>query len=298
MALIKCPECGKEVSSNTKQCIHCGSKFTACPECGNVAVGEVSVCQKCGYAFKKGTNEIKFKEEVNSTIEGDLLKRWQKSSPVDGTVMKFSKIVKITVGVLSVVFFTVAVIKLVSWLKSDELEKIMTAIKTKSTIKSMIAVVCIFDILDMLCEPIANAYIKLRCGNWIKRNKIDAISYLRANINNADINSLDDYKLMAEAVYYKENAKNKYEIFIGLIVRLLCATALFISGGICIVQNLIEIMSSNLSNRSFEFQYTALIFFGIFAIIYFLAVIGVDALNGKKYNSWLEKNIIGTSDEQ
>ena len=24
MALIKCPECGKEISNKSKQCIHCG----------------------------------------------------------------------------------------------------------------------------------------------------------------------------------------------------------------------------------------------------------------------------------
>ena len=28
MALINCPECGKEVSSKSKQCIHCGFPFT------------------------------------------------------------------------------------------------------------------------------------------------------------------------------------------------------------------------------------------------------------------------------
>ena len=27
MALIKCPECGKEVSNKAKQCIHCGYPF-------------------------------------------------------------------------------------------------------------------------------------------------------------------------------------------------------------------------------------------------------------------------------
>jgi len=25
MALIKCPECGKEISDKAKKCIHCGS---------------------------------------------------------------------------------------------------------------------------------------------------------------------------------------------------------------------------------------------------------------------------------
>lgn len=28
MALIKCPECGKEVSDTTKKCVHCGYRLT------------------------------------------------------------------------------------------------------------------------------------------------------------------------------------------------------------------------------------------------------------------------------
>ena len=36
MALIKCVECGKEVSSSAKVCPHCGIKLnlSSCPECG------------------------------------------------------------------------------------------------------------------------------------------------------------------------------------------------------------------------------------------------------------------------
>ena len=44
MALIKCPECGKEISDSAKECVHCGYKLEKeeteelekekCPECG------------------------------------------------------------------------------------------------------------------------------------------------------------------------------------------------------------------------------------------------------------------------
>ena len=42
MALIKCSECGKEVSSSAKTCPHCGIKinFKKCPECGKKLKGE------------------------------------------------------------------------------------------------------------------------------------------------------------------------------------------------------------------------------------------------------------------
>lgn len=298
MALIKCPECGKEVSSNANQCIHCGCKFTVCPECGNITVGEVSICQQCGYSFKKNATVNKPAEEDNSKLEGDLLKQWQNASPVDKTLMKVSKVVKIAVGILSFVFLIIAAIKIITWSKSDELEQLLTFNKTTNTIKSMIALACIFDITDILCEPIINAFIKLRCSKWISKSKFDGIGYLRNHINIINENNdLDEYKLLTDAVYYSKNRNNQYEIYVGIIVRLLCAVALFTCVGICIMQNLTELMNAKLYNRSFEFQYIALIFCGIFAIVYLIAVVAVDSLNGKKFDAWLEKNITGDFDE-
>lgn len=86
MALIKCPECGKEVSDRAPACIHCGFPFSTdsvkinnhipkqpcCPKCGSTALATVNrgysvvwgllgsgkpmnVCQACGHKFKPGT---------------------------------------------------------------------------------------------------------------------------------------------------------------------------------------------------------------------------------------------------
>ena len=55
MALIDCPECGKEVSDKARECLSCGHPISgACPKCktrnlvtahgcGNI------VCLQCGY---------------------------------------------------------------------------------------------------------------------------------------------------------------------------------------------------------------------------------------------------------
>ena len=47
MALIKCAECGKEISSNAKPCPHCGIKVsnTTCPECGRKLKGTEEKCR-------------------------------------------------------------------------------------------------------------------------------------------------------------------------------------------------------------------------------------------------------------
>lgn len=55
MALIKCSECGKEVSSSAKTCPHCGMKlsFKKCPECGKKLKGDETNCPECGFPLKK-----------------------------------------------------------------------------------------------------------------------------------------------------------------------------------------------------------------------------------------------------
>lgn len=61
MALIKCNECGKEISSSAKTCPHCGIKInlSSCPECGKKLKGDETTCPECGYPVgKKTANNI------------------------------------------------------------------------------------------------------------------------------------------------------------------------------------------------------------------------------------------------
>ena len=59
MAMIKCPECGGEISDKARKCIHCGKvliedvwskKF--CSECGREVPIDVDECPFCGYPFE------------------------------------------------------------------------------------------------------------------------------------------------------------------------------------------------------------------------------------------------------
>ena len=55
MALMKCKECGKEISSNAKVCPNCGYKndTKTCPECGKIVKHTDAVCPDCGYPLQK-----------------------------------------------------------------------------------------------------------------------------------------------------------------------------------------------------------------------------------------------------
>ena len=58
MALIKCRECGKDISDTSKKCIHCGADVILkikCTECNNEFDNTTNICPFCG---KKNTNNI------------------------------------------------------------------------------------------------------------------------------------------------------------------------------------------------------------------------------------------------
>ena len=53
MALIKCPDCGKEISDKAEKCIYCGKVFIQkakiyCTECGAEIPDGANCCQVCG----------------------------------------------------------------------------------------------------------------------------------------------------------------------------------------------------------------------------------------------------------
>ena len=59
MALIKCSECGNEISSSAKFCPHCGLKneLHFCPECGAKLKGNENNCPECGFPVAKKNAE-------------------------------------------------------------------------------------------------------------------------------------------------------------------------------------------------------------------------------------------------
>lgn len=71
MALIKCPECGKEVSDKAKKCIHCGQPLVdevaiidkvKCSNCGNIISDDAPLvwkCTSCNKAFKVSLSKLK-----------------------------------------------------------------------------------------------------------------------------------------------------------------------------------------------------------------------------------------------
>ena len=64
MAMISCPNCGKQISDKATMCVHCGYSLVeapkiTCPECGAELSGGVNVCPSCGCPIEEPGSENK-----------------------------------------------------------------------------------------------------------------------------------------------------------------------------------------------------------------------------------------------
>lgn len=71
MAMIQCPECGKEISDKAKKCIYCGKilieeqpEIIKCSECGAVLSSTDTECPNCGCPVEKKTEEVTKPQQV------------------------------------------------------------------------------------------------------------------------------------------------------------------------------------------------------------------------------------------
>lgn len=94
MAMIKCPECGQEISDKAKKCIHCGrvikekTNTKICSECGKENPIDVPECMHCGCPFEE-EKEPNNKIDESVPIKGKNMKKNQKKIiiPIIATVV-------------------------------------------------------------------------------------------------------------------------------------------------------------------------------------------------------------------
>lgn len=61
MAIITCPNCGKQISDKAENCVHCGtllqlSKRNVCTECGTELEDGIEICPSCGCPIDQHQN--------------------------------------------------------------------------------------------------------------------------------------------------------------------------------------------------------------------------------------------------
>ena len=71
MALIKCTECGHEVSDKALMCPNCGcllEKKSVCSDCGQPLPKGVDVCPNCGCPVEDNSGQTNYKPKSNNTM--------------------------------------------------------------------------------------------------------------------------------------------------------------------------------------------------------------------------------------
>lgn len=178
MALIKCPECGREISDKSKICIHCGYPLenekdkkelcVKCPECENEIENKVKKCPYCGYPIGK-------KLYIQNTIQGISFP--EKPFSTGSFLNKNSRIIVaisiFLIIVLGVMFFFLQGKKQASGEKIDEKSQSVSDSldiglqSEKSAIESMVN----------------DFFAKLQKGNWegTQEYLTEKYSYLESN---------------------------------------------------------------------------------------------------------------------
>ena len=72
MAMIKCPECGQEISDKAKKCVHCGKVLIedkpatkVCSDCGKENPIDATECVHCGCPFEEEKKDRKWKNGIS-----------------------------------------------------------------------------------------------------------------------------------------------------------------------------------------------------------------------------------------
>ena len=76
MSLIKCPECGKEISNKANTCIHCGypihkhlPQVKVCGLCGFQNEDTTEYCKQCGMKMQRYSGNVTAAPQVHNSTE-------------------------------------------------------------------------------------------------------------------------------------------------------------------------------------------------------------------------------------
>lgn len=292
MALITCPECGAQVSSNAKQCVHCGCKYSVCPECGGVFAGDVKICPACGYSIdgKTKSNKTGVTGGGNSVIATDVFEAWESRSATDKTVMKTVKWTYAILYILAVIFILIAYFVIDMW-DTDALEAILNAKDISIKARGLIITGCTVCGLAPIVKRFGFIYSQVLCGAWLRKNGIDVTPYLKQASGQVEISAFPkewDFENLSSAAYIAAVPNDKSIKLTQFALCSLTAVIAAVCCGIFLTQNADMWLRIKLTGEEFVFQYAALIPAVIFIGLYYVAAFVGTKIFNKRKTAWLE----------
>lgn len=272
MAIVRCPECGKEISSKASVCVHCGCKLIVCPECGQVNFADCSVCPNCG---RKLTDSEAEKKESEYKQSGKRFRAgWAAENPVQSAAAK-----GILVGIFLIFFVLAALIAtgavmLHSWTGdikkagvSDALEALLNVGRLENTLDSLIIAACVFAAAMKIVSSLHECYLPACWKKWIVNKRYVAKDFivllqstesLDAGTNEGEKIKEEEAKLKTAfywSVFPEEFTKAVWSRVVSCVLWV--AAAVFL--GVALHENLEEYLSALLEGRAYSLQYLSLL---------------------------------------
>ncbi len=205
MALIKCPECGKEISSKAKTCVHCGCEVFLCPECGTAYSEKLQTCKVCGYEFEKTPSIPIAKQETESANDLNEFLVAQKK--------KHTKRIYVFLSLFAcfVVFFALAMFLPDIWAKKEPFEQLVKLTSFRNGTFACTILAAIFFAILMIVGDICdcrerNVYIGKLQGRQDEYRKLLLIYDTDEDKQNVVIENC------ANAIYKMENENESKQL--------------------------------------------------------------------------------------
>ena len=197
MALIQCPDCGAQVSSNAPRCVHCGCVFTACPECGAVYAGKTETCRNCGYKIAPAfevKNEYTKMDYAKSGYGENTTLAWKRKADGSGVIMKYITYFQLLMLAAVAILIIVVFFKFKNWPEIDasvslkELEKSLTTVKNfKTDTMTLARWGCILGAAVPIISMTKTVFFQLSCASWMAANKADVAAIVKRADSKVDV---------------------------------------------------------------------------------------------------------------
>ncbi len=229
MSLITCPECGGQISSSVKQCIHCGCKIKVCSECGSIFTANVDECKECGFKFTK--------KEIVENKENciDVYNKCKNSSLINKILL--SNAINIAITLLVGLCLFIAYNKFKNWATGDPLDGIMNYEETKNTVIAFIVIGFISLSITFFIDNNDGLVSFNTINTWLNINKTNLHLSIKNYLTNNNFASktkkelINDKKILDKCIDYEMLKNAKY--------REKCKKKKIVSSIICVVLTII-----------------------------------------------------------
>lgn len=290
MALIKCPECGGEVSSAAHSCVHCGFRFKACPECGTVYSAEAAACPRCGFCKNPKPKVEEQKKQESATELSSDSKRIEERLERDYAAYKKKYKVYLVLSIMAGLCFLIIGIMFFTYIKKDPLDMLLTYLLYLGFIIFLLLVAGIFGLIASIHSYKAQ---KILCkgAQCLIKEKLDAYEiFVRDGINPKDYfekehskyGILSKWAFLAEQPSFFPTDKKKW--LLSFIVSGVFLTALLIDTLFLFIQG----AGNAAAGIGFNFGMASMIVIYVAIGVWFIGNITIGAIFARPFHEAFE----------